>query len=285
LALVIHRNLVSVVVALVVYAVVGAAVSLFVANHVFSRASGRSLIGKIPSQFTERRAMLRTVFHTNVVSYARIAQVQLPTLLLGALTTTTEVGLYKIGAAAGAMVGRTADPVYASILPRLSRLWALDKRDEIARLLRQATPVAAAVVGTTLVLLIVFRAPLLRLIGGDDAVDAAPVLVLVGVGYAVSSILFWNTSLLFAAGRSGIVSLIALVSVVVQAVLLVPLAITYEASGAALALGASLTLSNLLAAVLALRELRAVPTGQSQSVSSSSDHFATAISSEYEVRT
>ena len=60
-------------------------------SRIFSRF-GPLLIGKIPSQFTERRAMLRMVFHTNVVSYARIAQVQLPTLFLGALTTTTQAG-------------------------------------------------------------------------------------------------------------------------------------------------------------------------------------------------
>lgn len=259
LALYVEPSLTSVLVALVVYDVVGAGVNWLMASRVFSQASGLSLLARPTIGFSERRAMLRTVFHTNVVSYARIAQVQLPTLLLGALTTTTQVGLYKVGAAAGSIVGRIADPIYASILPRLSRLWAAERRDEIARLLRQATPIAAAVIGVALLLLIVFASPILRLIGGAEATEAVPVLVLVGVGYAVSGILFWNTSLLFAAGRSRTVSLVAVASAILQIGLVVPLAAAWGATGAAMALSVSLVVSNLVMSYLALRALREAP--------------------------
>jgi O-antigen/teichoic acid export membrane protein len=256
LALIVDRSLISLVIALVVYDVVGAAVNWLVANRVFSRASGRSLVGRTPSQFTERRAMLRTIFHTNIVSYARIAQVQLPTLLLGALTTTTEVGLYKVGTAAGSMVGRIADPVYAAILPRLSRLWAAGRWNEIARLLRDSTPIAAAVVGATLLILVAFSTPVLHLIGGADADGAGPILALVGVAYAVNGALYWSPGLLFAAGRSGTVSAIAVATICLQVIVLVPFADRYESIGAALALSVSLIASNLLGACLGLRALR-----------------------------
>jgi O-antigen/teichoic acid export membrane protein len=282
IALGIDRSLSSVLVALVLYDIAGALVNFVVANHAFSRASGRLFLGQSSEPFIEKRAMFRTIFHTNVVSYARIAQVQLPTLLLGALTSTSQVGLYKVGTAAGAIVGRVIDPVYAAVLPRLSRLWSTRKRREIACLLRDATPIAAGVVGVTFLLLVIFRSPVLRLIGGSDAVAAAPVLVLVGAGYAVSGIFFWNTSLLFAAGRSGIVSLVALSSAVIQVVLLVPLTIAFEATGAALALCVSLVVSNLLASALAVRALRALPQGAHR-VLSTSNHCAIAPPSEYEV--
>jgi O-antigen/teichoic acid export membrane protein len=275
-ALLIDRSLTAVLVALVVYDLAGAATNWLVANHVFSRASGRSLIGRASEPFTERRAMLRMIFHTNVVSYARIAQVQLPTLLLGALTSTSQVGLYKVGSAAGAIVGRVADPVYAAVLPRLSRLWAAQKRDELLRLIRDATPVSAGIAAATLSLLLGFHSSVLRLIGGSEASAAVYVLVFVGTGYAVSGMLFWNTSLLFATGRSGIVSLTALLSAFLQVSLLVPLTFAFEASGAALALCASLIVSNLVAAAFGLRELRAPPTGGGQSVSRTADQRATA---------
>jgi O-antigen/teichoic acid export membrane protein len=278
-ALGIDQSLQAVLIALVVYDVVGAAVNWSVANRVFSRTTGERLVSGLPSRFAERRAMLQTVFHTNVVSYARIAQVQLPTLLLGALTSTSQVGLYKVGAAAGSIVGRIADPVYASILPRLSRLWSAGKRAEIAALLRSSTPVAAVVVGATLLLVILFSSPILRLIGGAEAEDAVPVLVLVGVGYAVSSVLFWNMSLLFAAGGSGTVSLIAVASAVLQIGLLVPLTVAFEANGAGLAMSVSLVVANVVAAILALRTLRRPPT-EDQSDPISSDQRLTATSLE-----
>lgn len=285
LALAINRSLTAVLVALVLYDLAGAFTNWMVASHVFSRASGRSLIGRTPAPFAEKRAMLRTVVHTNVVSYARIAQVQLPTLVLGALTSTSQVGLYKIGTAAGSMVGRIVDPVYAAVLPRLSRLWGARKSSEIARLIRNATPIAASLVGVSLLLLVVFRSPILRLMGGPEAVKAAPVLLMVGIGYGVSGILFWNTGLLFAEQRSGTVSLVALSSVALQIALLVPLTVAFDASGAAFALCVSLVVSNLLAAFLGLRTLRVTAHDQNQNDSSNPDHRVIATSSEYEVRT
>lgn len=255
-ALMIDRSITAVLIALVLYDVFGAIVNLVVARHVFVSTTGHALFGGGHKAFRERRAMLRVVFHTNVVSYARIAQVQLPALLLGALTTPTQVGLYKVGASAGSIVARVADPLFVSTLPRLSRLWALQRRDAIVRLLRRATPTVAAVTGGTLVLLIVFASPILRLVGGAEAVEAEPVLLLVGVGGAVSAVLFWNVPLLFAAGRSGTVSLIAIGSAVLQIVLLVPLTVAFDATGAAIALCASIVLSNLVAAFLAFRELQ-----------------------------
>jgi O-antigen/teichoic acid export membrane protein len=284
-ALVVDQSLTAVLIALVAYHVVGACVNWLVASRVFSRASGRPLLRRAPERFSETRAMLRMVFHTNVVSYARIAQVQLPTLLLGALTSTTQVGLYKVGTAAAAIIARVVDPVYAALLPRLARLWAQNRRHDIARMLRDATPIAAAVVGGTLLLLVILREPALRLLGGAEAVAGAPVLVWVGIGYAVSGILFWNVSLLFAARRSGLVSLIALSSAAVQIALLVPLTIAFEATGAAAAMCASLVASNLVATVLALRALRGLPAGRGQSDSNTSDQRSTAILSEYEART
>lgn len=280
LALLVDRSLTAVLVALVVYDLAGAVVGLFMASRVFRASSGRSLIAAGGSAFVDQRAMLRTIFHTNVVSYARIAQVQLPTLLLGLLTTTTQVGLYKVGAAAGSSIGRIADPVYASTLPRLSRLWAEGRRRDVSRLLRQSTPIAAVILGGALLLLILFATPLLRLIGGPEATAAKPVLVLVGIGYAVSGIMFWNIVLLFAAGASRVVSFVAVGSAIFQIGLVVPLATAWDATGAALALSASLVVSNLVASYLALRALHEAPTAPPPMESITSDQRVTASSFE-----
>ena len=259
-ALLVDRSLASVLVALVAYQLLRAIVNWLVAALTFASVAGDSLWRSSFGRFGQRRAMLRTIFHTNFVSYARLAQVQLPTLLLGVLSTTTQVGLYKIGTAAGAIVGRVADPAYAAVLPRLSRLWTSGKRAEIRRLLTSATVIAAGIIGPVLFLVIVFRDPILRILGaGDDAVAAAPVLVLVGVAQAMNGVLFWNTGLLFAAGRSGIVSLVAVSGTLLQLALVVPLIATWDATGAAVALFVSLVVSNLVLTALAIQSLRSPP--------------------------
>jgi O-antigen/teichoic acid export membrane protein len=280
LALYVEPSLTAVLVALVAYDVVGAAVNLLIATRVFSEVAGRSVFARTETRFDERRAMLRTVFHTNVVSYARIAQTQLPTLALGALTSTTQVGLYKVGASAAAIVGRIADPVYMSIFPRLSRLWAEKRRGEIERLLRQATPIAAVVVGGAFVGLVVLSSPILRLLGGPEATSATPVLVLVGAGYAVGGILFWIPGLLYAASRARVVSVVAVATAVLQIGLLVPLAMAWDSTGAAVALSASLIGSNLLMAHLGLRALKR-PQDQGSLESITSDPRSTSGSYEY----
>lgn len=256
LALAVNQSLTAVLVGLLAYDLVGAGVNLVAASRTFRRTAGRTLLGRASAQFAGRTAMLRMVIHTNVVSYVRIAQVQLPTLLLGALTSASEVGLYKVGAAAGSMVGRIADPLYMSVLPRLSRLWSAGKRDEIARLIRNGTPVAATAVGMVLLVVIVFSSPILRIIGGSQATAATPVLVLIGTGNAVSAVLFWNASLLFAAGRARLVAWISVATAVLQVGLLIILAPAFGATGAAVATCISLILFNLLSAYIGAGVLR-----------------------------
>jgi O-antigen/teichoic acid export membrane protein len=190
------------------------------------------------------------------VSYARLAQQQVPTVLLGALSGATQVGIYKVGTAAAAIVARAADPVYAALLPRLSRLWGAGRVGDVRRLLARATLVAAPVMAVILAALIALRHPALELIGGSAARNAAvTVLVLAAIAQAVNGALFWNIGLLFAAGRAGGVAVVAVLGTLVQLGLVVPLALFFDANGAAAALLVSYTVTNAVATVLAIRAL------------------------------
>ena len=72
----------------------------------------------------ERKGMRTTMFHTLVIQYSRVVQTQLPAVLLGALAGTTQAGIYKIGTAATAIIGKIIQPASQALLPRISRLWA-----------------------------------------------------------------------------------------------------------------------------------------------------------------
>lgn len=252
-ALLLDQSLTAVVVALVVYEFACGLVNYAVAASLFARASGMRLVRWSLEGFRDQRAMLGTVMHTNVLSYARIAQVQFPTLLLGVVTTPASVGLYKIGVAAASLIGRVGDPASAAVLPRLSRLWAGGQLDEIRRLIRSATVTVVPLAALAFALLVILRDPVLRLLGGVEAVDAGPVLILAGLAQAANAGLFWNTGLLFAAGRSGAVSMIAIGTAVLQLALLFPLVAAYEETGAAIALLITVGLSNIVLVILCLR--------------------------------
>jgi O-antigen/teichoic acid export membrane protein len=261
-ALLVSHSLIAVLIALVAFDLAGAIANASAAALVFRKTTGRSLTQSAIGDFREKRQMVRMVFHTNVVSYARLAQVQLPTLIVGALSGATQAGLYKLGTAGGAIIGRLADPAYGAVLPRLARLWAEGRAGEIRRLIRRASLVAAPTLAAALLALVLLREPALRLLGGSGATQAGAVLVLVAVAQAINGALFWNVGLLFAAGRSGIVSLIAVIGAVLQVALLVPLVVLFDANGAAAAFLATMVGTNLVAALLALRVLgRADDTG------------------------
>jgi PST family polysaccharide transporter len=273
-ALAIRPSLVSVLIALIAYDLVGAFVNLAAANVIFLRTVGRTLRRRSLRAFDYKRQVFRMVLQTNVVSYARLAQVQLPTLVLGALSSTTQVAYYKVGASAASMVGRLTDPGYAAVLPRLSRLWASERRDEMRSLIARSTLVAAIVMGIALLVVIPLRIPILQLLGGTGAHHATTVLILASIGQAINGALFWNTSMLFAAGRAGAVATVALLGTALQVVLLVGLATLFQANGAAAALLVSYVAVNGVTTVLAVRAISGRRLGSGHETAQQSDRTA-----------
>lgn len=257
-------GLIAVALALAAHRFVAAIVQVTLTNLVFRRDTGRHLFrGRSFDRVRDiHREMVSTIFHTNVVSYARLTQTQLPTVLLGALGTPYDAGLYKLGMAGAAGLGRLADPAQIAFLPRLSRLLTAGRAAAARRLVRRATVVSATVMAVGLAALIVFRGPILDLLGGGGSRDASSVLIIGGFAFAINGALFWNTGVLFAAGRASLVAKVAVAGAVLQVIVLIPGVLRLEALGAAIALLISFGLTNAALTMLASRELsrRADPT-------------------------
>jgi O-antigen/teichoic acid export membrane protein len=254
-ALLISEGLVPVILALLAQKMLVTVVQVATAATSFRAAIGRSLFREpaLDAVTDTRRQMLTTVLHTNVVSYARLAQTQLPTVVLGAISGSVQAGLYRIGMAAAAAVGRLADPAYAALLPRVSRLFAAGRQSSVKSLIERASSISVPVMVVGIAVVLLLRDPILQLLGGQAATDAAPVLAAGAVAYAINGALFWNVGVLFAAGRAQTVSRIAVITAVTQAALLVPLVLAFEAPGAAISFLVSMALSNLAMTVVALR--------------------------------
>jgi O-antigen/teichoic acid export membrane protein len=259
-ALAIQPGLTAIIMALLIAAAVAALTLAWLAAKAFKRdAHGTSLFAPALGLIREeRRAVLHTVFHTNLVSYVRLAQVQLPAVFLGAVAGATQVGLYKVGVAGGSALAKLADPALMAILPRASRLWADGRISDLRRLIRHASyvSVSLAVLGTVL-LVGPLATPVLELLGGSQSADDAFwVLVLSAVALGINAAVFWNAAVLFAAGRSRTASLVSVVTGLTQCALLVPLSLSFEAVGAAAALLASMVVGNIVCTVKAWACLR-----------------------------
>lgn len=256
LALALGGSLVAVVVALLVNDVIAAigigtlAARRFRATHAVSlrRPALRSL-GE------SRRPMLRMIFNTNVVGYGRLAQVQLPPLLIGAFHGPIEAGLYKVGMTIATGMGSLGDPPRGAALSRLSRLWHEGKRDEIRHLVRRSTLVAAPLLAIVAATVILLRVPLLGAVGGAEARAAASILVLGVIAHAVNAALFWNGPLMMAARGTVRLSVVAVAGVLAQIPLLFLVVPRHGATGAAWVFLAVYVLQNAWVTRIALRIL------------------------------
>jgi O-antigen/teichoic acid export membrane protein/predicted O-methyltransferase YrrM len=258
-ALAVFGTIESVALALVVQRAIAGLTSTVIAAVVFRRASGGISLTRPALAYAreDRAEMLRTMLHTNVVSYARLAQVQLPTVVLGAVSGASEAAVYKVGMAAANAVGKLADPAYIALLPRLARLWSAGRRAEIRRLIARLSAVSIPATAIAAVVLIVLRDPILRLLGGGEAGEAAgTVLILGAIAQVINAGLLWNIATLFAARQSRVVSRLAFAAAVVQTGALIPLANSSGADGAALAFLIGMVVVNVPATLLALRALR-----------------------------
>ena len=252
-------GLAGLLVALIAYELIKAAGNTILAFRAFHKIAGGVRLAQpaLHRVRDERRGMLGMLFHTNLVTYARLTQTQVPTLLLGALVGTREVGVYKVAAAAASAAGRLADPVTVAVLPRLSRLSAAGRGGEIRQLVKRASLVSVPTMAAVLALVVVFRSPILDGIGGGAAAAAGTgVLILLGLAQALNGALFWNAATLYATGRSATMARIVLFAAAVQLLALPGLIIAFGATGAALAFLVSMVLINLLATRAALSAIK-----------------------------
>ena len=254
-SLVLFRNLVAVVIALAIHAVMAGTVRLAATGRSVRRKMERSLFQREPLPRTEWRNMLGMVFHTNLISYARLAQTQLPTVLVGVFSGSAVAGLFKVGMTLGATIGRLADPAYIALTPRVSHLLAAGRLREIRRLIRQSSWVAVPCLGAAFVLVVAFRVPLAQLLTGSR-LEVTSVVLLAATGAALNGMLFWNVPVVIAAGLQFRISRLVVGLTVLQVLLLLVLIPTLEATGAALSFLIIQIIMNAANTWLAIQVLR-----------------------------
>src|SRR5688500_11949926 len=117
--------------------------------------------------------------------------------------------------------------------------------------------ISLPVIVVTFVLMLVFRDPLLHLLGGKDAAaGAGTVFVLALVGNVFQAAVFWRTSLLYAVGRANVISAVTLPVVALEIAGVLLLAPEHGAEGAAAAFGVGVGLNSVALSVAAVRALR-----------------------------
>jgi O-antigen/teichoic acid export membrane protein len=257
IAVLFYDSLVAVVALLVVQDAVTAVAGLLLASRAFEKHANTKLFAPALSAARPlRRPMFGMIFQTNLIGYGRLAQSQLPALLLGILHGPLEVGIFKIGIAGATAIGQLSTPAWNAVMPRLARLWADRRLQAISHLLRQGSSIAFVVLSAAGLIAVVFRTPLLELFGGEDATAAGGVFVLGVAAQIVNGTVFWNDALLYAVGRAAAVTKVVLPSVAVLLLLTLILGHAWGAEGAATALFVSTVMTSAGLTLAAVRVLR-----------------------------
>lgn len=232
--------------------VVAAAAALLTVTTFFRRHRPASLRSAAP--LTRASQWLTAAIPMGMTEGLRLLQGQMATLMLGALATTSAVGLFRVADSAAliCLVPMTILNVVAS--PYFARLHAAGDKAELQRIVTAVAVITFVAVAAISLPLGIFAAPLLAFGFGVEFAPSATSFQVLLAGNVVATMLGPAVSLANMAGQERMVTLgtgIAVATVTVCLLLLIP---QFGPTGAAVAVSAaSIVWTGLLAAVVRLR--------------------------------
>jgi len=149
-----------------------------------------------------RKGMLKFAVSTNLTSTVRLLVRDSELLWIAYFLSPVEVGYYKVAWAIINLIMIPVDPLNSTSYPELARCAAEKNWQQLRGLLRRISSIsgvwtAACVVG------LVLLGPWLVLLYGPDTGPAYPILLVLLVGFGLSTFMFWNRSILLAFNQPG----------------------------------------------------------------------------------
>lgn len=212
----------------------------------FPRVPGRALAD-------DRRDIVSFIFQSSAATGVISLRSGLTPLLLGAVTNTTQVGLFKVAQAPQSAFQALSGPARMVLLTEQTRDWEHGRQSAVLRGVRRYSAAAAALAAVAAPPLYVFMPALVKLVYGvkyAPAVDASRVFLLVAV---VQFVVGWSKSFPVTIGRPGLRILTHGAESLVILPLVVVLGLRYGATGAAIAILAGMCVFAVLWAVVFLR--------------------------------
>jgi O-antigen/teichoic acid export membrane protein len=219
--------------ALLVIAVAAQLLQIGTALALWGRAFHRSERLHVPDRHGLRDTLVRALPFAAAGIVANL-QTRLAPLMLGYLSTDADVGAFAAAARFGTTARLVPGAVFAGALPVLSQEHETS-RDGTGLVFTAFDRAFAVLAAATVLPLLLFARPLLRLVYGPAFAGAATTLVWIGIGLAPA---LMNTAAkigLYASGRERVATAWSAASLVVQAALATRLIPVYEAAGAATA--------------------------------------------------
>lgn len=248
-----QRGVTATVVALVLAQVVATAVlsSIGLAALVRFPRAARAPLAK------DRREIVGFVLQSSLGTGIVSVRTWIAQLLLGVVSTVSQVGLFRAAQAPQQGLGSLSSPVRLILLTEQTRQWERGRPDAVLAGVKRYTLGAAALMAVAVPVFWVLMPWLFEVILPDyeDAVDAARIVLLAG---AIQLVYGWSKSLPISIGRPNLRVLAHGIETIVLVPLLVVLGRRWGATGAAFAVLASTVVFAAVWTVL-LARIRAHP--------------------------
>ncbi|MEM6785763.1 MAG: oligosaccharide flippase family protein [Bacteroidota bacterium] len=204
------------------------------------------------------RALLATSLPLYGVTLMNVLAHWLPVLLVGALATSAETGIFVIAMRVVRLAGFVLLAINVMAAPQFAALFHQRRGPELARLVRQTSLLTTIVGVPALAAVWLFPGGVLSLFG-EPFVAGAPVLRILAVGYAINLVTGSVGTLLVMSGRERAMQSVTLLSTGVLAVGCISLIPMLGVVGAAIAASGAMVLQNALAAWWAWHAFRINP--------------------------
>ena len=228
----------------VLYGIGSLAVSLAMGiywNKLFKFEGSRRWIGK---------SMLRVAMPLLLVNATSVIASNADTIMLGVLSTTTEVGLYAVAARLALLTSFFLQVSNASIAPKLAALYADNKLAEMTQMVQRVT-LGLIVIAIIAVAFFVFVGQYVLGLWGEQFTEAYSILIVLSIGQFFNIASGCAGMLLIMCGHEKIHGWISLSFVILNLLLNYFLIIHYGALGAAIATAITVAGENIVKVIYA----------------------------------
>lgn len=215
------------------------AIVAFATVLVMQRLVWRAIGGAVDARF--EWAALSGIWRFSLamggVTLTAVALTQLDKVLLSRLLSLEQFGAYMVAASLAAGLLLMVTPLFGIIFPRFSALAATGRQAELRSLYHEGSRLFAVLFLPVALAVGLYGEEIVWAWTGrhDTAVQVAPIVFLLAVGYGINGVMFFPYSLQLALGLSRIPLIINIAMLVVMAPLILLLTTTYGAIGGAAA--------------------------------------------------
>lgn len=176
----------------------------------YIRKEGR--ISLLRGRFKEIASFL---FHTNISAFWVMITRSFDVLILGHFRSTTEVGYFQLAKNFVTVITMIHDPLYYSIFPEISKMWAEGNVRKFIQFLKRLTFITASVFIPIALCMAFFSGIVIRFTYGREFVPAVTALQIMVWGITLASVFTWVRPTIVTIGKPHISNLIGFIGTLV----------------------------------------------------------------------